>query len=195
MKYGCIYADPPWEYEDDLPGKRGAAYKYPTMPSEDIIALPVSQIALDDCFLFLWVTAAHLFVAKDVIASWGFEYKTIAFVWTKMNKKQTWIPYFGMGRQTRLSTEIVLGARRGRPNRASNSVRQWYSSPIQEHSRKPDAIRSRIDELVGDVPRIEMFATKVVPDWTALGSVIDDRDIRVALAREIKRREPRRSIA
>ncbi len=195
MRYGCIYADPPWEYEDDLPGQRGAAYKYPTMPDEEIINLPVSKIARDDCFLFLWVTAAHLFVAKDVIAAWGFEYKTIAFVWTKMNKKQTWIPFFGMGRQTRLSTEICLGARRGRPERASNSVRQWHSSPIREHSRKPDAIRNRIDELVGDVDKIEMFATEWHTNWTPLGDLIDARDIRVALAREIKRRGPRRRAA
>ncbi len=193
MKYGCIYADPPWDFQDNLPGERGASYKYPTMTDEEIIDLPVSRIARDDCFLLLWVTAGHLFVAEKVIEAWGFKYKTVGFVWTKMNKKQTWIPFFGMGRYTRASTEFCFLGKRGRPNVASHSVRQSYSSPVQEHSRKPAGIRTRITELVGDVPRIEMFATEKAFGWTSLGDVIDDRDIRVALQREIKRREPRRS--
>jgi N6-adenosine-specific RNA methylase IME4 len=49
------------------------------------------------------------------------------------------------------------------------AVEQVLFAPIREHSRKPDEVRARIDRLVGDVPRIELFAREQAPGWHAWG--------------------------
>ena len=80
-KYGVILADPPWHYK--VYSKKGAGRSaeshYPTMNTEDIKALPVSDIADKDCALFLWVTFPCLLEGLEVIKAWGFAYKTVAF--------------------------------------------------------------------------------------------------------------------
>lgn len=87
-KYQIIYADPPWEYKDKAKaGKRGSEFKYPCMNIEDIKSLPVSNICADNAALFLWCTAPQLPVGFEVMKAWGFQYKTIAFTWVKLNKK------------------------------------------------------------------------------------------------------------
>jgi site-specific DNA-methyltransferase (adenine-specific) len=43
-------------------------------------------------------------------------------------------------------------------------------SPLREHSRKPDEIRERIVELLGDIPRIELFARQTVRGWDCWGN-------------------------
>ena len=53
--------------------------------------------------------------------------------------------------------------------RASNAVSQLIMSPIREHSRKPDEVRDRIVELLGDLPRIELFAREAAPGWDCWG--------------------------
>ena len=84
-KYGIIYADPPWTYRVySSKGKgRSAASHYPVMDLQEIMALPVGSLADKDCALFLWVTFPNLQESFEVIRSWGFTYKTVAFVWIK----------------------------------------------------------------------------------------------------------------
>ncbi len=81
-KYKVIYADPPWQFKTY--SKKGlgksADKHYPTMSLEDIKALPVSKLADKDCALFMWTTIPFLRQSFDVMESWGFEYKTVAFV-------------------------------------------------------------------------------------------------------------------
>ena len=81
-KYNVIYADPPWHYE--VYSKKGegrsAESHYPTMRIEDIRALPVQNVAAEDCALFLWVTFPCLLEGLSVIEAWGFTFKTVAFV-------------------------------------------------------------------------------------------------------------------
>ena len=88
-KYNIIYADPPWSfgskaYQD---GNRKMLNldktQYQTLSIEEIKSLPINEITKDDSALFLWTTDAHLKEAIEVIESWGFIYKTIAFVWVK----------------------------------------------------------------------------------------------------------------
>ena len=57
------------------------------MNIQDICNIPINEIADDDCILFMWVTMPKLNECLEVINSWGFEYKTSAFVWVKQNKK------------------------------------------------------------------------------------------------------------
>ena len=84
-KYNIIYADPPWQYKRN--GVQGAAEKhYPTMAVDELCNLPVSEIAAADSILFLWATFPQLREALRVIKAWGFEYKSVAFVWLKQNR-------------------------------------------------------------------------------------------------------------
>ena len=64
----------------------------------------------------------------------------------------------GLGYWTRSNAEICLLATKGNPKRISKSVKQLIISPLQEHSKKPNETRERIVELMGDIPRIELFA-------------------------------------
>lgn len=169
-KYSVIYADPPWSYHDKaLAGGRGAACKYPVMSQEDLCSLPVGSLSDDDCALFLWVTMPKLNECFEVISAWGFEYKTAAFVWVKRNKKApSW--FWGMGRWTRANAEVCLLATKGKPKRVSASIHSVVDSPVEAHSKKPDIVRDKIVGLMGDVPRIELFARNHADGWDAWGN-------------------------
>ena len=87
-KYNIIYADPPWKYNDKAAaGKRGASFKYPVMTLKEICDLPVQNISHNNSALFLWVTFPMLKEGLQVVESWGFEFKTVAFTWIKANRK------------------------------------------------------------------------------------------------------------
>ena len=171
--YNIIYADPPWNYRVwSKKGKgRSAENHYPTMTTDDICALPVSDIAAKDCVLFLWATFPNLQSAFTVIKAWGFTYKTVAFVWVKRNKKSPgW--FWGLGYWTRANAEICLLATKGKPKRFSRGVHQVIDTPIEEHSKKPQTARERIVELAGDLPRVELFARERTPGWDVWGNEV-----------------------
>lgn len=170
-KFTVIYADPPWQYAS---GKvQGAAQNhYPTMKTEDICALPVAELAAKNSALFLWATFPQLPDALRVIEAWGFKFKTVAFVWLKKNKKaDSW--FYGMGFWTRSNAEICLLATRGHPKRQDNAIHQFIISPIEAHSKKPDEARNKIVALMGDVPRVELFARQTVPGWQVWGNEVE----------------------
>ena len=172
-KYRIIYADPPWSYR--VWSKKGAGRSvenhYPTMSIEDIRALPVAQLADKDCALFLWVTFPTLHEAMTVFDAWGFTYKTVAFVWIKQNQKNPSL-FWGLGYWTRANAEICLLATKGSPKRKSACVHQVLLSPVEQHSKKPDEIRSRIVQLMGDVPRVELFARQAAAGWDSWGNEV-----------------------
>ena len=176
-KYKIIYADPPWRYARSK--VQGAAEKhYPTMSIEELCALPVKEIADKDCILFLWATFPQLKEALQLIKAWGFTYKSVAFVWLKQNRKSpTW--FYGLGFWTRGNAEICLLATKGHPKRQSNKVHQFIISPVEQHSKKPDITREKILALMGDLPRIELFARQHTPGWDVWGNEIKS-DIRFA---------------
>ncbi len=173
-KYAVILADPPWAYHVYAQkGKgRSAESHYPTMRLEDIKALPVADIADKNCALFLWVTFPQLEDAFAVIKAWGFAYKTVAFVWVKQNKKSDSL-FWGMGYWTRTNVELCLLATRGNPKRASAAVHQVVVSHIQEHSRKPEEVHKRIIQLMGDVPRAELFARRKAEGFDVWGNEVE----------------------
>jgi len=173
LHYNIIYADCPWQYKvwSKKGQGRSAENHYPTMRIEDICALPVSSIAAPDCALFMWVTFPTLPDAFKVLEAWGFTYKTVAFVWVKRNRKSPgW--FWGLGHWTRANAEMCLLATKGKPKRISAKVHQIIDSPVEEHSKKPDETRRRIVELVGDLPRIELFARQTTPGWDAWGNEV-----------------------
>lgn len=151
---------------------RSAESHYPTMRLEDIQNLPINSIADKDCALFMWTTIPLLKDSFSVLESWGFEYKTVAFVWIKQNKKSDSL-FWGLGYWTRANAELCILATKGHPKRKSAKVHQVIMSKIEEHSKKPDETRNRIVELMGDLPRIELFARQKADGWDAWGNEID----------------------
>lgn len=172
--YEIILADPPWAYKVWAKKGRGctAENHYPTMRIEDIRALPVGGLAAKDCTLFLWATMPTLPEALSAIQAWGFTYKTVAFVWVKQNRKSPSL-FWGLGHWTRANAELCLLATRGRPRRKSAAVHQVVVSPVAQHSKKPDVVRERIVALMGDLPRVELFARQAVPGWDVWGNEVD----------------------
>lgn len=171
-KYSIIYADPPWGYQNKA--TRAAADKhYGTMSIEDLKNMPIGNgggcLAADDCALFLWATFPMLREALDLIAAWGFKYKTIAFNWVKQNKRGNGL-FWGLWNWTRSNSEICLLAIKGKPKRVSASVHSVVMTPLQKHSQKPDEVRDRIVELMGDLPRIELFARSAAEGWDCWGN-------------------------
>ena len=172
-KYQIIYADPPWKYEkmNAYELRKVNVDVYDRMEIDDICKLPVNDIAEDNALLFLWVTTPFLKKGIRVMESWGFDYVTIAFVWVKTYRDGR--PITGMGWYTRNSVEMVLLGKRGkRLHREDMNVHQLIQSPLRGHSRKPDEIRTRIVKLLGDVPRIELFARERVEGWDAWGNEV-----------------------
>lgn len=188
--YGALLADPPWRFRtwnktETVAARNGtkatwtaATVHYRTMAVEDLCALPVSALAADDCALFLWATWPTMLDALAVIAAWGFEYKTSAFVWTKAHAQQLEMfredtdTLMGMGYWTRANTEPCLLATRGNPKRLNADVRQAIIEPRREHSRKPDCVHERIERLVAG-PYLELFARQRRPGWDCWGNEVD----------------------
>ena len=170
-KYNIIYADPPWGYKNKA--TRAAAEKhYGTMTIEELKGMGIGKeggIAADDCVLFMWATFPMLNEALELIEAWGFKYKTLAFNWVKQNKSGQGI-FWGLGNWTRSNSEICLLAVKGKPKRISARVHSVLLSPIQRHSQKPAEIRERIVELMGDLPRIELFARSGAEGWDVWGN-------------------------
>ena len=169
-KYGIIYIDPAWTYEDKaLAGNRGACCKYDVMSNAELKELPIQKIADENCILFCWATFPKLNEALELIKVWGFEYKTVAFTWVKKGKNTS--KYFiGMGRWTRANAEICLLATKGKPKRIDAGISQIIDTPVRKHSQKPDIVRSKIIQLCGDLPRIELFARTKVHGWDVIGN-------------------------
>lgn len=173
-KYQIIYADPPWQYKvySEKGKGRSAENHYSTMNIDDICKLPIKKLADNNCTLFMWMTFPTMKDGFKVIEKWGFKYKTVAFVWIKQNKKMPSL-FWGLGFWTRANAEICIIATKGNPKRISAKVHQVIISPREEHSKKPDETRKRIVELMGDLPRIELFARQKFEKWDAWGNEVD----------------------
>lgn len=182
-KYSIIYADPAWEYRDKREHPRiggGASKHYDVMSIEDIKNLPVAGIANDDCYLFMWATFPQYPAALEVIKAWGFEYKTIGFIWLKTNRRGG-TPFFGIGYYPKSNTEPCLLATRGKVSKERDDIssvvmadEDLVVSPVSRHSKKPDIVRNNIVRFCGDVPRIELFARQRYEGWDAWGNELTD---------------------
>ncbi|MFO1445995.1 DNA methyltransferase [Bacillus sp. Bva_UNVM-123] len=178
-KYQIIYADPPWHYRQSGSTKnsRGMAKQhYDTMSTDDTCELPIRDIATDTSICFMWAMFPNVDQALKVLKAWGFEYKTAAFVWIKKNKKNTDSNFGGMGAYTRASAEVcLLGISKdtkAKQHVKNNGVHQIIEIPIERHSQKPAIVCERIIELLGDVPRIELFARQKIDSWDFWGNEV-----------------------
>lgn len=172
-KFNIIYSDPPWSFDtySDKGKGRSPEQHYSVMTIADICALPVSDIAAKDSILFMWATYPRLPEAFEVIRAWGFSFRTVAFTWVKLNPCGIGFA-LGLGFWTRANPELCLLATRGKPRRASGNVPNLIIAPRGRHSAKPPEVRERIVRLVGDLPRVELFAREKAPGWLVWGNQV-----------------------
>lgn len=169
-KYDVIYADPPFSYNNQA--TRASSDKhYEVMKAWDIAGMDVRRIAKENALLFLWVPFPLLIDLHRLFGSWGFNYKGVAFTWIKLNKDGT--PFIGLGNYTRANAEVCLLGTRGKgtflvKNHAISSI---LMSHREQHSKKPDLIRTKIEDLVGvEGDWIELFATHKSHGWDQFGN-------------------------
>lgn len=171
-KYTLIYADSAWTYRDKAnDGERGAGHKYQTMTIPDICRLPIWDLAAENCLLAMWWVPTQPMEALKVMDAWGFRLMTMkGFTWHKTNKHKG-NSAIGMGHMTRANSEDCLFAVRGKlPPRMDASICQHITSPRMEHSAKPQIIRDSLVRLLGEVPRIELFARSQDDSWDSWGN-------------------------
>ena len=168
--YDVILADPPWSYKSrwgDMEKHGAATSHYSTMTLEDIMAMPVADLAAKNCALFLWSVNPKPQEALGVIKAWGFRHRTKGFCWVKTYANGK--PYCGLGMYTRSGNEDCLLAIKGSMPPASRSVRQVITAPVRKHSQKPDEIYERIEALYPNARKLELFARSSRPGWDSWG--------------------------
>lgn len=182
QKFGCIYADPPWRYDNQ--GTRAATRNHYAeqkdenpadgMTVEQICALPVRELAADDAHLHMWTTNAFLFDAPRIFEAWGFEFRS-SFVWVK--------PQIGIGNYWRNSHEFLLTAIRGDAKRFNDrGLQSWLQCDRGAHSAKPEQVRAMI-ERASHGPYLELFGRRVAEGWAVWGNQIESSLFSAALER------------
>ena len=173
MKYKLILADPAWTYRDKCnSGDRGAGHKYYLMSPEELKRLPVWDLADKDCMLAMWWVPPMPEQALELMKAWGFRLHNMkGFTCGKTYPKQPDKIAIGMGHMTRSNSEDMLFAVRGKMlPRFDASIPQLQIFPRMKHSAKPPQFRDLLVKLVGDVPRIELFAREKAEGWHAWGN-------------------------
>lgn len=163
-KYQTIYADPPWNEVGGGKIKRGADKHYTVMKTKDIKALPVKEIADENCWLFLWVTNNFLKDGIEVMEEWGFRYVT-NFVWVKDR--------FGIGYYFRGQHELCLFGVKGNLKPKYRNISSVIQAKRTKHSKKPIQARDMIDKMAYD-PKIELFARQRFENWDFWGNEVDE---------------------
>lgn len=158
--FRVIVIDPPWSYRKrpNDPTHR-AANPYPSMPIEEIKELPISDLAENDCILWLWTTNAHMREAFDVLDAWGFTHKTI-LTWVKNR--------MGLGDWLRGKTEHCLMAVKGKPVVDLTNQTTVIDGLVREHSRKPDEFYEMVEKLCPG-SKVELFARNKREGWIPYG--------------------------
>jgi N6-adenosine-specific RNA methylase IME4 len=176
MTYSVIYCDPPWDYagqtqHTDGDFKEGMSAKdhYNTMTLKQLKALDVKSLAdASGCLLFMWSSSPHLPQALELMKAWGFDYKTIAFVWEKQKTNP--------GYYTLSQVEICIVGKRGiiPKNRGSRKERQFLSEMRGRHSAKPAEIRKRITRMFPQHKKVELFARESTEGWAVWGNEVQN---------------------
>lgn len=171
-KYRVIYADPPWDFHNNVGGgTSNVKNHYPTMSVNDIKALNISGISKKNAILFLWACEANIPAALEVMKSWGFTYKTIAFVWVKLTKNKKIVT--NPSPWTSKCTELCLLGTKGAVSKYVNCRPHEFIATIrEEHSKKPEEARKRIEQMFPKSSKIELFARNKSVGWDAWGNEV-----------------------
>ena len=140
-----------------------AKFKYPTLKLSVLKNLAVPSITAEDCVLFMWTTGPQFASAIELGISWGFEYKTVAFVWDKQ--------VHNPGKYTLSQTEFVLAFKKGRfpQPRGARNMKQLISVRRGKHSEKPEQVIESITLMFPIQRKIELFARKQYLGWDNWG--------------------------
>jgi N6-adenosine-specific RNA methylase IME4 len=175
-RFATILADPPWQFVNRT-GKIAPEHRrlsrYGTMSLEEIMALPVGDIAKQTAHLYLWVPNALLPDGLAVMEAWGFIYKS-NLVWHKI-RKDGGSDGRGVGFYFRNVTELILFGVRGTNARTRAPGRtqvNLLATRKREHSRKPDE-QYKIIEACSRGPFLELFARGLRKNWAAWGNQAD----------------------
>jgi N6-adenosine-specific RNA methylase IME4 len=161
--YGSIYADPPWQY-DNQATRAATGNHYQGMSVDELCALPIPMLVADNAHLHMWTTNGFLFECPKIFDAWGFEFRT-SFVWVK--------PQIGIGNYWRNSHEIMLTGVRGDAKRFNDhSMPSWLECARGPHSEKPEQVRALI-ERASPGPYLELFGRKAVNGWAVWGNQIE----------------------
>jgi len=181
-KFGAISADPAWRYEtwSQKGGGRAPDMHYGTMTLDEIKALPVAELAADDCALFLWVVDWLSPSQMEAVANaWGFTWSTRPYDWYKQNKNNDDLA-FGNGKWTHNQSECVWLLTKGSPERFSATERQIIWDKRGDHSEKPDEFYESVRRLVGG-PYLALFERQVRPGFVSWGNEIPRKDMELGL--------------
>ena len=188
--YDVIYADPPWDYGGKMQYDKSniksinigfekrifisaADFQYPTLKLRELKQLDVDSIAAGDCILFMWTTGPQFANAIELGKAWGFEYKTVAFVWDKQMHNS--------GRYTLSQTEFVLAFKKGRfpALRGARNIKQLISVHRGKHSEKPEIVIDGITKMFPSQKKIELFARKNFMGWDNWGLEIPTQKVEI----------------
>lgn len=188
--YDIIYADPPWDYggkmqydKSSLKDKNlgftknifisAANFKYPTLKLSELKQLDIPSISKENCILFMWTTGPQLANSIELGTFWGFDYKTIAFVWDKQ--------VHNPGRYTLSQTEFVLAFKRGvfPSPRGAKNIRQFFSHHRGKHSEKPEYVIESISQMFPSQNKIELFARMNYVGWDNWGLEIPGSKLKI----------------
>ena len=189
-KYQIIYADPPWDYGGKMQYDKSsiktinvgfeknifissATFKYPTVKLKDLKKLAVNSIADENCLLFMWTTGPQFANSIELGSAWGFEYKTVAFVWDKQ--------IHNPGRYTLSQTEFCIVFKKGciPSPRGARNIRQLVSVPRSAHSVKPLEVIDGITKMFPEQQKIELFARNNFFGWDNWGLEIPESKIEI----------------
>lgn len=141
-QFDVVLADPPWDYL----GPNGTPY--PTMKLAEICAMPVKSRSTTNSILFLWVPASLVQEGLQVMAAWGFEFKTTG-VWKKGTS--------GMGSMLRVNHELLFIGTRGKPPAAATPPASCFDAPRGKHSEKPQIVFDMIHDMYPELSKLELF--------------------------------------
>lgn len=195
-KYQVIYADPPWDYGGKMQYDKttikseninfekdifisSASFKYPTLKLKELMELDVPSICDNNCILFMWTTGPQFANSIKLGEYWGFEYKTVAFVWDKM--------VHNPGRYTLSQTEFVLAFKKGifPTPRGARNIKQLVKFHRTKHSEKPEIVIDGITKMFPAQDKIELFARNNYVGWDNWGLEIPDSKIKIPTFEEL----------
>jgi len=188
-RYKLIYLDPPWDYYGDPDKDQAAGKHFNMMPFDELVKLPVHSLIDPPGVIFMWATGPKLDEAVDLLRMWDFFYRGIGYIWIKTTKDgriikgqgvrpsfvkpTTELVIVGSTEPPEESELVIIGSTeaKGRtlPLETESQGQLIFAPRPPRHSEKPPEARERIEELFGDIPRIELFARFQYRGWDAWG--------------------------
>ena len=171
--YDLILTDPPWRFRtwNEENQTKSAQNHYDLMDRETMLKMPVRELASGNCALVMWATQAQLHEAFELMAAWGFKFKT-AGAWAKQSSTgEKWA--FGTGYLLRSAAEFFLIGVRGSVKVEDRGVRNLIVAPVREHSRKPDEMHAILESMFPLARKCELFCRERREGWDCWGNQVE----------------------